>query len=166
MSVIAVVTGIGGFLMDAAGVVVGKARGLMRWLNNPGSLLKLTCAGLAFCSLTAGITAYTKEMRIRDLGARIVVIETQCAADKGLLELDVRTRDQRLAQVAETLRAEAAKLAALKNEAAVALGAMAAQQAEAQQQAQLWRQRYEKRPDTCSAALEVLDTACADLEGY
>lgn len=166
MSVIGVVTGIGGFIVDAAAVVVEKARALMRWLKKPGSLLKLTCAGLAFCSLTAGMTAYTKEQRIRDLGSRIVFIQAQCDTDKGRLELDVRTRDQRLAQVAESLRAEAAKLAALKAESAETLGQLAVQQAAAQQQARLWQQRYEKRPDTCSAALEVLDTACADLEGY
>jgi len=166
MSVMAVVTGIWGFVVDAAEVVVRKARVLMRWLKKPGSLLKLMCAGLAFCSLTAGMTAYSKEQRIRELGNKIVVIQTQCDADRGRLEHDVRTRDQRLAQIADSLRAEADKLKALKAESAAAIDQLAVQAAAAERAAGLWRQRYEKRPDTCSAALEVLDTACADLEGY
>lgn len=166
MSVLGVLAGVGGFVVDAIDVLVEKARAVMRWLKKPGSLLKLTCAALAFCSLTAAMTAYTKEQRIRDLGNRIVVIQTQCDADRGRLELDVRTRDQRLAQIADSLRAEADKLKALKAESAAAIDQLAVQAAAAERAAGLWRQRYEKRPDTCSAALEVLDTACADLEGY
>lgn len=166
MSIAGVVGGVAGFAIDLAGMLVDRARRLVAWLGKPGSLLKLLCGFLAFCSLTAGIAAYSAEQRARELGSRIVVITNECSSAKEMLQRDVNDRDERLAKVAENLRAEAAKLAALRHEAAVALGAMEAKQIEVRQQAEKWRLRYEKRPNECQAALEVLDVACAGQEGY
>ena len=95
-----------------------------------------------------------------------MVITNQCDTDKELLQRDVQDRDARLAQIADNLRAEAEKLKALRAESAAALAGLANDLAKAETDAQAWRLRYEKRPNQCQAALEVLDVACADQEGY
>lgn len=76
------------------------------------------------------------------------------------------TRDQRLAEVAAALRAEAEKLESLKAESAAALQALAGKIEASEKEASTWRGRYEQRPDTCKAALELLDSACPALKGY
>lgn len=166
MSIAAVVSGVAGFVVDLVEMVVDRARRLVAWLRKPGSLLKLLCGFLAFLSLSAGIAAYSAEQRARDLGNRIVVITNQCDTDKELLQRDVQDRDLRLAQIADNLRAEAEKLKALRAESAAALAGLANDLAKAETDAQAWLLRYEKRPNQCQAALEVLDVACADQEGY
>ncbi|MBN7138986.1 hypothetical protein A7A76_07745 [Lysobacter enzymogenes] len=147
-------------------MVVDRARRQIAWLRKPGSLLKVLCAFLAFCSFTAGLAAYSAEQRARELGDRIVVISTQCDTDKQQLQQDVQDRDARLAQIADNLRAEAEKLKALRAESAAALAGLADDLAKAETDAKAWRLRYDKRPKTCQAALEVLDEACSGQGGF
>lgn len=147
-------------------LVLGWLADAARWLRKPGSVVKVCCAVLAFGCMVSGLTAYEKEQRIRELSAQVVQVRADWDADAARLQADVDARDARLAKVAATLRAEAAKLEALRAESARALQALAVQIEATEQDAASWRARYQARPDTCQATLELLDSACPDLTGY
>lgn len=154
------------FLRSVWELVIGAAADAFQWLRKPGSKIKLVCAVLAFGCLVSGLSAYEKEQRIRDLSAQVVKVKADWKADAERLQADVDSRDQRLAEVAAALRAEAVKLEALKDESAAALQALAGRIESSEKDAATWRGRYEQRPDTCKAALELLDSACPALKGY
>jgi len=154
------------FLLAVWNLVIGAAADVLQWLRRPGSKIKLVCAVLAFGCMVSGLTAYEKEQRIRDLNAQVIKVRADWKADAARLQADVDTRDQRLAEVATSLRAEAEKLEALRAESAAALEALAEKIEASEKEASTWRGRYEQRPDTCKAALELLDSACPALKGY
>lgn len=147
-------------------LLTGWVAGLLLWLRRPGSPLKIGCAVLAFGCLVSGLSAFEREQRIKELSAQVVQIQKDWDADAARLHGDVAERDRRLADIAATLRAEAAKLEALKAESAKALKALASKIEASESDAATWRARYEQRPDTCKAALELLDSACPALKGY
>ncbi len=155
-----------GFLGALWALVVGAAADALRWLGKPGSKVKLVCAVLAFGCLVSGLTAWEKEQKIRDLNAQVIKVQADWKADAARLQADVDTRDQRLAEIAIALRAEAEKLEVLKAESAAALQSLAGKIEASEKEASTWRGRYEQRPDTCKATLELLDSACPDLKGY
>ena len=148
------------------GLIVGAIADAVEWLRKPGSKIKVVCAVLAFGFMVAGLSAYEKEQRIQDLSAQVVKVRADWKADTARLQSDVEERDARLADVAETLRAEAQKLEALKAESAAALFSAAGKIEAAEKDATTWRERYQQRPDSCKAALELLDSACPALKGY
>jgi len=154
------------FLRAVWELVVGAAADALQWLRKPGSKIKLVCAVLAFGCMVSGLAAYEKEQRIRDLSAQVVKVKADWKADAKRLQADVDDRDQKLADVAAALRDEAVKLEALKAESAAALQALAGRIEASEKEASTWRGRYEQRPDTCKAALELLDSACPALRGY
>lgn len=147
-------------------LVLGWLTDAARWLRKPGSVVKVCCAVLAFGCMVSGLTAYEKEQRIRELSAQVVKIRADWKADADRLQADVDARDARLAEVAATLRREAAKLEALKAESARALEGLASKIEATEKDAASWRDRYQARPDTCQATLELLDSACPGLVGY
>ncbi len=147
-------------------LVLGWLTDVARWLRKPGSVVKVCCAVLAFGCMVSGLTAYEKEQRIRELSAQVVKIRADWKADADRLQADVDVRDARLAEVAATLRREAAKLEALKAESARALEGLASKIEATEKDAASWRDRYQARPDTCQATLELLDSACPGLVGY
>jgi len=148
------------------GLIVGAIADAVEWLRKPGSKIKVVCAVLAFGFMVAGLSAYEKEQRIQDLSAQVVKVRSDWKADTDRLQSDVEQRDARLAEVAETLRAEAQKLQVLKAESAAALNGLAGKIEAAEKDATTWRERYQQRPDSCKAALELLDSACPALKGY
>ncbi len=148
------------------GLIVGAIADAVEWLRKPGSKIKVVCAVLAFGFMVAGLSAYEKEQRIQDLSAQVVKVRADWKADTARLQSDVEERDARLAEVADTLRAEALKLEALKAESAAALNGLAGKIEAAEKDATTWRERYQQRPDSCKAALELLDSACPALKGY
>lgn len=148
------------------GLIVGAVADAVEWLRKPGSKIKVVCAVLAFGFMVAGLSAYEKEQRIQDLSAQVVKVRADWKADTARLQSDVEQRDAQLAEVAETLRAEARKLEALKAESAAALNGLAGKIEAAEKDATTWRERYQQRPDSCKAALELLDSACPALKGY
>lgn len=147
-------------------LVLGWLTDMAKWLRKPGSLVKVFCAVLAFGCMVSGLTAYEKEQRIRELSAQVIKIQADWKADANRLQADVDARDARLAEVAATLRREAAKLEALKAESARALEGLASKIEATEKDAASWRARYQARPDTCQATLELLDSACPGLMGY
>lgn len=154
------------FLRAIWELVIGTAADALQWLRKPGSKLKAVCAVLAFGCMVSALSAYEKEQKIRDLSAQVIKVRADWQADAARLQADVDTRDQRLAEVAAALRAEAEKLEALKAESAAALQDLAVMIEASEKEASTWRGRYEQRPDTCKAALELLDSACPALKGY
>jgi len=147
-------------------LIVGWLIGIVQWLRKPGSLVKVFCAVLAFGCLVSGLTAYEREQRIQELSAQVVKVKADWRADADRLQADVDARDARLAEVASTLRAEAEKLERLRAESAQALKELAGKIEASEKDVSTWRERYEERPDTCQAALELLDSACPALKGY
>ena len=147
-------------------LVLGWLTDVAKWLRRPGSVVKVFCAVLAFGCMVSGLTAYEKEQRIRELSAQVIKIQADWQADAARLQGDVDVRDARLAEVAATLRAEAAKLEVLKAESARALEGLANKIEVTERDAASWRDRYQARPDTCQATLELLDSACPGLIGY
>ncbi|MGT9865785.1 hypothetical protein ACSYHF_08865 [Stenotrophomonas maltophilia group sp. P373] len=146
--------------------MVGWATDALVWLRKPGSAMKVCCGVLAFWFMVAGLSAYEKEQQIRDLSAQVVKARADWNADTERLQVDVDDRDQRLAEVAAVLRAEAEKFEVLKAESAAALNSLASKIEAAELDATTWRERYQKRPDSCQAVLELLDSACPGPMGY
>lgn len=146
--------------------IVGAVADALEWVRKPGSKLKVVCAVLAFGCMVSGLTAYEREQRIEDLSAQVIKVKAAWKADALRLQADVDDRDQRLAEIAATLRAEADKLKAIRAESTAALEAVAQKIQASEKAAATWKARYEQRPDTCKAALELLDSACPALKGY
>ncbi|WP_367345730.1 hypothetical protein [Stenotrophomonas bentonitica] len=146
--------------------IIGAVADALEWVRKPGSKLKVVCAVLAFGCMVSGLTAYEREQRIEDLSAQVIKVKANWKADALRLQADVDDRDQRLAEIAATLRAEADKLRAMQAESAAALKALAQKIQASEKDAASWKARYEQRPDTCRAALELLDSACPALKGY
>lgn len=147
-------------------LVVDAVADVLEWARRPGSKLKVICATLAAAAAFGAVHSYTQGLRIAALRQQIVFIEADCETRIGGLREDVDERDRALAQIAEALRAEAAKLEAVRAESAAALGQLAADLEQAERDAASWTERYRDRPDTCQAALELLDSACPSLGGY
>ncbi len=146
--------------------IIGAFADALEWVRKPGSKLKVVCAVLAFGCMVSGLTAYEKEQRIEDLSAQVIKVKADWKADALRLQADVDDRDQRLAEIAAALREEADKLKAMQAESAAALKALAQKIQASEKDAASWKARYEQRPDTCRAALELLDSACPTLRGY
>lgn len=146
--------------------IIGAVADALEWVRKPGSKLKVVCAVLAFGCMVSGLTAYEREQRIEDLSAQVIKVKADWKADALRLQADVDDRDRRLAEIAATLRAEADKLKAMQAESAAALKALAQKIQASEKDAASWKARYEQRPDTCRAALELLDSACPALKGY
>lgn len=146
--------------------IIGAGADALEWVRKPGSKLKVVCAVLAFGCMVSGLTAYEREQRIEDLSAQVIKVKADWKADALRLQADVDDRDQRLAEIAATLRAEADKLKAMQAESAAALESLAQKIRASEKDAASWKARFEQRPDTCRAALELLDSACPTLKGY
>ncbi|WMJ68813.1 hypothetical protein [Stenotrophomonas sp. 24(2023)] len=147
-------------------LVIGGAADGLAWLGRPGSKLRLACVVLALGCLASSLVAHGRKQRIRDLGAQVAKIKVDWDADARRLQADVRERDQRLAAIAAALQAEATKREALKAESAAALKALAGRLQASRQATASWEARYGQRPESCKAALALLDSACPALKGY
>lgn len=153
------VKAIGGFFIDAA-------RWFFEWLRKPGSWIKLVIGALALWAAIASLNAYQK-------GQTIVVItkqhETELAAkDLRIGELVTATEAYRKQEqdFARIARKNTERLDAARKQSEAALAEIATLQAKAEASSAGWRREYAKRPDTCKAALEALDTACPAIGGY
>lgn len=147
-------------------LVVGLVVEVFEWLERPGSKVKAVAAVMALGALLSGLQSYTRGIQITQLRHQIVVNQDECDTRVNVLQGGIDERDARLAEIATALREEAEKLETLRAESAAALGQLADELDAAERDAAVWHQRYEARPDTCKAALELLDSACPSLGGY
>lgn len=136
------------------------------WLRRPCSKLKAVTAVLAVGCLIAGLNSYTNGIKVAELKNRIVFIVDEHEFRVAELEGHIGERDARLDSIAETLRREMARIKEMEAATEAARAEMRNKALAAEEEARLWEERYNRRPESCRAAVEYLDTACADLEGY
>lgn len=142
----------------------------LEWLRKPGHKLKAVTGVLAIAAAWASFQAY-------DRGRQIVVVTTQCAADKDELTNTCKVEKGRLSEVINNkqaaldainaaLREEAAKLEALRGQYAELQHEVDRKTAAADRSAAAFGREYANRTPTCKSALAVLAQACPTLGGY
>lgn len=148
-----------GFLLDA----VRKA---VQWLRKPGNTLRATCAVLAVVAAVASVTSYQANRQIvvitkeRDAALSNV---TQAVGRISDLEATLATYRKQEQQYAELQRKQTEDLALAQQENAAALAMIKRQREVAERSSRSWWQAYAKRPDSCKAAQEAMDVACATV---
>jgi hypothetical protein len=155
-----------GAIVAAVTFVVGALRDFFVWLRKPGNKIKFACAVLAFITAIAAMRAYEAEQQI-------VLVTAACDEAKGDLtetigarDLTIAQKNQALGDIERTLNAEAAKLRELQLQN-VALAAENERKAlAAEVSAEAFRREFNRKPATCSAALEAMEAACPTLRDY
>lgn len=139
--------------------VIGAVVDFFRWARKPGAKLKMVCGVLAFVTAIAAMRAFEAEQAV-------IRVAQQCEADKGVLTLDIATRDARLDEVRENARREreARNAQILRAQAMQIEAERRAKAAEASLAA--FEREYENKPDACTDALAHLKAACPTLGDY
>ena len=153
-------------LRSLGGLLLAALRDGLEWLRKPGHKIKALCAVLALWAGIASLTAYRANQKV-------IVFVQRCEAEKGALQvqidaknLTITQKEQALADIQSTLDAEAAKLRDLQaRNAGLKAQTEAAQERAAKSEAAFQRE-FDRKPATCTAALNALQAACPTLEGY
>jgi len=164
--VAALVMNPGGVLLLArsvGGFVLDKARGAVEWLRKPHDWWRIGCFSMALLFALASFTAYDQRRKVI-----VVVRDAASAADscaRQIAEKDASLADFEAQQIAfaKAARDEAARLKQAQDQSAEAQAQVAAAQAAAEKSNRAWWSGYAKRPDSCRAAQEALDVACASV---
>lgn len=147
------------FFLDAA-------RDFFEWMKQPGSKLKFICGIFAMLFMTFGLIAFVKEQEVQRLNTLIVSNEVECKLIIAKRDENILSKDAALAEIAKKLKAEEEKLEALRAASAAEIGILQSQLEKQQMDEQTWKERYNKRPNECRAALELLDSACPAMGDY
>ncbi|KRD71433.1 hypothetical protein [Lysobacter sp. Root96] len=157
---------VSGFLLDAM-------RALVEWLRRPGNKLKAACAVLAMVAAVACLTSYQTNRRYivvtreRDaaVGERDTAVTAAAEAKSliGQLEASLATYREQEQEYADLQRQQSLDLLQAQQENAAALAMISKQRADAERSSRAWWQAYAKRPDSCKAAQEAMDVACATV---
>lgn len=137
-----------------------------RWLRAPhdwwriGFFVMGLVAMIAACGVWDRQNALQTAVALREADART------CAAQLDTLNTALAGYASAASAIAEANRAEAARLAVAQQQAAEALADVATEQAKAAKDNAAWWAKYQQRPQTCAAAQQALDTACAGIEDY
>lgn len=154
-------------LGELTGWALDKGRQVISWLRVPGNGRRALKAGgfLALClwGAAASLTAWEKNSQV------VVVTRQLEAADKAKGEAEAAlgteraTRAQRELTFQTIQRQQAESLARAQAASAAAAKEAAAAKARAEAGYDDWLKKYLGRPQTCRAAEEALDRACASL---
>lgn len=131
-------------------------------LRQPGGVLRATCAVLAVLCVVGAVNLYEQRTEIHQLQLVGLKCEAEMAGARG----QVAGWDAAVAQIREGLLAEAMERERQLERSRAGLAAAEAARVAAEQRALDFQKRYEDRGLQCSAALELLDTQCAELGGY
>lgn len=145
---------------------VDAARDFFEWMKQPGSKLKFVCGIFAMLFMTFGLIAFVKEQEVKRLNNLIVSNEIECKLIIGKRDENIRSKDAALADIAAKLKVEQEKLEALRAVSAAEIGVLQAELEKQQMDESTWKERYNKRPTECRAALELLDSACPAMGDY
>lgn len=145
---------------------VDAARDFFEWMKQPGSKLKFVCGIFAMLFMTFGLIAFVKEQEVKRLNNLIVSNEIECKLTIGKRDENIRSKDAALADIAAKLKVEQEKLEALRAISAEEIGVLQAELEKQQMDESTWKDRYNKRPTECRAALELLDSACPAMGDY
>ena len=145
---------------------VDAARDFFEWMKQPGSKLKFVCGIFAMLFMTFGLIAFVKEQEVKRLNNLIVSNEIECKLTIGKRDENIRSKDAALADIAAKLKVEQEKLEALREISAEEIGVLQAELEKQQMDESTWKDRYNKRPTECRAALELLDSACPAMGDY
>ena len=138
---------------------VDAIRTFFVWLRKPGSKLKALCAILATVSAWAGIAAFQAEQQI-------VLITKQCETDKGGLRDTIKNKDEALAEITARLTIEAFKMRMLQAANKPLLAENNKKAEAAKVSATAFKNEFNKKPPSCTAALEAMEAACPTLREY
>ena len=145
------------------GRIVG---GIGDWLRQPHDWWRIGCFTMALLFGVASFAAY-------DQHRTVIVVTRTAATDKDVCLRTIAEKDAALADYqaqqqvfADAARKEAANLKAAQDQSAQAQAEVAAAQAQAAKNNRAWWSVYAKRPDSCKAAQEALDVACASVGDY
>lgn len=131
-------------------------------LRQPGGVLRATCAALAVLCVVGAVHLYDQRTEIHQLQLVGLKCEAEMAGARG----QVAGWDAAVAQIREGLLAEALERERQLERSRMGLAAAEQARAEAERRALDFQRRYESRGMECSAALQLLDTQCAELGGY
>jgi len=145
---------------------VDAVRDFFEWMKQPGSKLKFVCGVFAMLFMTTGLIAFAKEQEVKRLNNLIVSNDLECKITIGRRDENIRGKDTALADIAKKLKQEQDKQDSLRRAAAIEIGVLKSQHEKQQMDEQTWKERYNKRPTECRAALELLDSACPAMGDY
>lgn len=136
--------------------------GVFDWLRKPGAFIKVFAA---LCCVSFGISAgvaYDQHAKLLETRGQVLA----CKTDVEGLERELQTWEGRILAIKSEMEAADAEYRR-QVEVARGIGLRLESDLEAERErARVFQQRYEGRPQECSAALELLDTTCKTLGGY
>ncbi|KRC35104.1 MULTISPECIES: hypothetical protein [unclassified Lysobacter] len=149
-----------------SGLALDALRKGVQWLRKPGNTLRATCAVLAIVAAVASVTSYQANRQIvvitkeRDSALSDVSKAVGRITD---LEATLATYRKQEQRYAELQRQQTEDLAEAQQDNAAALEQIRRQREIAERSSRAWWQTYAKRPDSCKAAQEAMDVACATV---
>lgn len=149
-------------LLSLWGLVTDWIAGVLQWLRRPGAWIKACAAVMTLVFTLSAFVAYDQHVKLEERNRQFLA----CKADVQGLETELATWETRINEI--RLEMEAADAERERQVAAArAVGVQLESELEqARLDSQLFQKRYADRPLECSAALELLDTTCKNLEGY
>lgn len=160
---------IAGLLKLIAGIWSWLGRmlaGIGEWLREPHDWWRIGFFTVGACFALASFVAY-------DQHRTVIVVTRSAAADAETCSRIIAEKDAALADFkaqqqafADAARKEAAALDAARKQSTQAMDDLKAAQDKAKRNSQAWWAGYANRPDTCRAAQEALDVACAEVKDY
>lgn len=152
---------------ELLGWALDKFRQGVEWLRVPGNGRRALKAGgfIALClwGAAASLTAWEKNSQIVVVTRQLEDANTARGEAETALSAERTTRAQRELAFEAIQREQAASLARAQAASAAAAKEAAAAKARAEAGYDNWLKKYLGRPETCRAAEEALDRACASL---
>lgn len=129
------------------------------WWRAAAAVLGVVCLGFAFVAM--------------DAKREVLVVTERCNAQVATIESRARsateaadTNRRALNTCRIQLEAEVGKRQQVERLAQAAVAAAEAQEAQAQAELTEWQRSYRRRPATCEAALQALETQCSTITDY
>lgn len=154
------------FLVSVFTFLIDGGHDFLEWMKKPGSKLKFVCGVFIVLFVSAGLIAFVKEQEIKRLNDRIISNDREYKITIAKRDKNISEKDAALADVAKRLKEEQDKLNSLRHVVAIEIGVLQTQLEKQQIDEQTWKERYNKRPTECRAALELLDSACPAMGDY
>lgn len=149
-----------------SGFVQDKARAAVEWARKPHDWWRIGCLTLGCLCALASFAAYDQHRTVIVVTRAAATDADACKRTIGEKDALLLTYQQQQAVFADAARREAAQLDAARQQSVEATAALKLAQDKAAASSRAWWAGYAKRPDTCKAAQEALDVACAEVKDY
>lgn len=148
------------------GFVGDTLAGFREWIGKPGSKLKALCAVMATMCAVLSLQSFQKGQQIIRIQTEFIAYREKTTGQIATLQGAITARDRRIAEFVRLAVEEKGKLDALAKQAQGAQAEAAVAKARAASSKAAYDRLWANRPQTCAAALDLMQSECSTLGDY